>query len=165
MDCPELIDEPSAANQLLCLNEGAIVDVGGGTTGIAVIRDGKVIYTADEPTGGTHFSLVISGSLNIPFEEAETLKIQPREQARLFPLVRPVMEKVGSIINRHIKDHPVSQITLVGGTSAFRGMADVIAEQTGIPTRVPKHPLFVTPLGMAMYDPDDPEIRTEKIYG
>ncbi|HEX7974421.1 MAG TPA: hypothetical protein VF498_08440, partial [Anaerolineales bacterium] len=43
-------------------------------TGIAILQDGQVIYTADEPTGGTHFSLVIAGSLGIRYEEAEALK-------------------------------------------------------------------------------------------
>jgi ethanolamine utilization protein EutJ len=58
LECTGLIDEPSAANHVLQLRDGAIVDVGGGTTGIAVIENGQVVYTADEPTGGTHFTLV-----------------------------------------------------------------------------------------------------------
>src|SRR6266545_3741434 len=62
LDCSGLIDEPTAANNVLQIKDGAIVDVGGGTTGIAVFKKGKVVYTADEPTGGTHFSLVIAGS-------------------------------------------------------------------------------------------------------
>ena len=152
MDCPLLIDEPSAANQVLHLQNGVIVDVGGGTTGIAIIKDGAVVYTADEPTGGTHFSLVIAGSLGISFEEAEALKIKPEEQSRLYPLVRAVMEKVGSIVLRHIQGYSVEHITLVGGASAFQGMAEVIQEYTGIPTSVPQRPVFVTPLGLAKFD-------------
>ena len=150
MTCTGLVDEPTAANQVLSLENGAIVDVGGGTTGIAVVENGEVVYTADEPTGGTHFSLVIAGSLDIPFEEAEALKTNPDEQARLFPTVRPVMEKVGSIIARHIDRRPVTEITLVGGSCSFAGMVDVIAEYTGLPTRLPEHPMWVTPLGIAL---------------
>ncbi|NPV75728.1 MAG: ethanolamine utilization protein EutJ [Anaerolineae bacterium] len=152
MECTCLLDEPSAANQVLQLDDGVIVDVGGGTTGIAVVRDGQVIYTADEPTGGTHFTLVIAGALDISFEEAEKIKVLRSEQPRLFPVVRPVMEKVASITSRHIQGQPVSSITLVGGASAFTGMADVLQSYTGIPTFVPEHPVFVTPLGMAMMD-------------
>ena len=152
MDCPELIDEPSAANLILQLQNGAIVDVGGGTTGVAVVKNGKVVYTADEATGGTHFSLVIAGSLGISFEEAEALKIKPEEQQRLFPLVKPVMEKVGSIAGRHFGGHEVESITLVGGTTMFKGMADVVQQYTGIETFLPSKPLFITPLGMAMFD-------------
>jgi ethanolamine utilization protein EutJ len=152
MDCTGSIDEPTAANHVLLLREGAIVDVGGGTTGIAVLRDGRVDYTADEPTGGTHFSLVIAGALNISFEDAEALKVKKEEQPRLLPLVRPVMEKVANIIVRHIQGREVGSITMVGGCSAFLGMSKVIQDYAGIPTRIPEHPMLVTPLGMALHD-------------
>lgn len=152
MTCELLIDEPSAANNVLGLQNGVIVDVGGGTTGIAILEEGKVIYTADEPTGGTHFSLVIAGALGISFEEAEALKKNPSEQSRLFPVVRPVMEKVGSIVQRHLQGKKASSITLVGGSCAFPGMAEVVQEYTGIPTSVPERPLLVTPLGIALHD-------------
>lgn len=151
-DCSGLIDEPSAANHILQLSDGAIVDVGGGTTGIAVLREGEVVYTADEPTGGTHFSLVIAGALDLSFEEAEQLKTTPAEQGRLLPVVRPVMEKVSEITRRHIAGHPVDKITLVGGTSAFTGMAGVVENYTGISAFTPDKPMYVTPLGIAMHD-------------
>jgi len=152
LECTGLIDEPTAANNVLQVRDGAIVDVGGGTTGIAIFKKGKVIYTADEPTGGTHFSLVIAGSMGITFEEAEALKTDPKEQTRLFPVIRPVMEKVASIINRHIEGHHVEKLYLVGGTCAYPGMDRVIQEMTGIETILPGNPLFVTPLGIAMHN-------------
>jgi ethanolamine utilization protein EutJ len=150
LDCTGLIDEPTAANNVLQIKDGAIVDVGGGTTGIAIFKDGNVVYTADEPTGGTHFSLVIAGSTGTSFEEAEEMKKNTREQQRLFPVIRPVMEKVGSIINRHIRGHQVDRLYLVGGTCAYPGMVEVIKEVTGVETILPGNPLFVTPLGIAM---------------
>lgn len=150
--CQGVIDEPSAANKILNLQEGVIVDVGGGTTGIAIVEDGQVVYTADEATGGTHFSLVIAGALDISFEEAEALKIDPTQQTRLFPIVRPVMEKVGTIIAKHINGYDVQQINLVGGTARFPGIAAVIEEVLDRPTTTIPHPLFVTPLGIAMHD-------------
>ncbi len=151
-DCRAEIDEPTAANAVLQIRDGAVVDVGGGTTGIAIVRDGQVVYTADEATGGTHFTLVIAGALNISFDDAEKLKVDAREQDRLYPLVRPVMEKVGSIVARHIFDHVVETIYLVGGTANFKGIASVVEEMTGVRTIVPTQPLFVTPLGIAMND-------------
>lgn len=150
--CSGLVDEPSAANLVLQLQEGAIVDVGGGTTGIAIVQKGRVVYTADEPTGGTHFSLVVAGSQNLSFAEAEALKIRPEEQARLFPSLRPVMEKVASIILHHVAGRNVPSIVLVGGASAFQGMAEVVEEYTQIQTWVAPSPLFVTPLGIALHD-------------
>lgn len=158
LQCLDLVDEPSAANALLGLKSGVIVDVGGGTTGIAILNDGDVVYTADEATGGTHFSLVIAGAHDISFEEAEAMKLDPNQQQRLLPVVRPVMEKVASIAARHIaayesdSGNSVDQLTLVGGTASFPGIGDVVQEYTGIPTHVPERPLFVTPLGIALHD-------------
>lgn len=150
LECTGLIDEPTAANNVLRIRDGAIVDVGGGTTGIAIFRDGEVVYTADEATGGTHFSLVIAGATGSTFEEAEALKTNPNEQTRLFPIIRPVMEKVASIINRHIAGYQVDRLYLVGGTCAYPGMDKVIEEMIGIETILPGNPLFITPLGIAM---------------
>jgi ethanolamine utilization protein EutJ len=156
--CRELVDEPTAANALLGIQNGAIVDVGGGTTGIAIFEDGEVVYVADEATGGTHFSLVIAGALDMSFEEAEALKVDPSQHQRLFPVVRPVMEKVASIASRHVNRYKeqsgrsVDQLTIVGGSAAFEGLADVVAEYSGLATQVPERPLFVTPLGIALHD-------------
>jgi ethanolamine utilization protein EutJ len=147
-----VVDEPTAANAVLQIENGAVVDVGGGTTGIAIFRDGEVVYTADEPSGGTHFSLVIAGALGLEFDQAEALKKDAGQHRRLFPVVRPVMEKVGTIVARHIAAHPVETIYLVGGTACFSGIERVVQEVTGVKTIIPGHPLFVTPLGVAMHD-------------
>ena len=84
------------------------------------------------------------------FLAAEEMKKNSAEQTRLFPIVRPVMEKVGSIVNRHIAGQKVDRLYLVGGTCAYPGMDKVIQEYTGIETVLPGNPLFVTPLGIAM---------------
>ncbi len=151
-DCSVEVDEPTAANVVLQIDNGAIVDVGGGTTGIAVVCDGRVAYTADEATGGTHLTLVIAGALNISFEQAEKLKTDADEHDRLFPLIEPVMEKVGTIVARHIESQGVETIYLVGGTCNFKGITDVVQRVTAVKTLVPVQPLFVTPLGIAMSD-------------
>lgn len=152
LECSNFIDEPSGANALLQISDGVIVDVGGGTTGIAVIENGDVIYTADEPTGGTHFSLVIAGALDIPFAEAEKLKVNRTQAQKIYPLVYPVMQKVASIVARHIEPFNVGTIYMVGGTSSMQGIAEVVEEWTGVKTYTPHYPIFVTPIGVAMID-------------
>ncbi|GAB2859249.1 ethanolamine utilization protein EutJ [Nocardioides pacificus] len=155
LTCTAVVDEPTAANSVLGARDGAVVDIGGGTTGIAILRDGRVITTADEPTGGTHLSLVIAGAGKIPFEEAELMKRETANHVRLLPVVRPVLEKIATIVARQIEGQGVEQIYLVGGTSAFTGIADVVGAVTGVPTVVPGNPLFVTPLGVALHDTGD----------
>lgn len=152
LECTKLVDEATAASTLLQIDNGVVLDVGGGTTKLAVVSDGQVIYTADEPTGGTHFTLVIAGALRIPFMEAERRKINRAEQQELFLLVRPVMEKVGTIVAKHIAPYQVDTIFMVGGTARFPGIAGVIEEVTGVRTVIPGDPLFVTPIGIAMHN-------------
>lgn len=143
-------DEPTAANEVLKIKNGAVVDIGGGTTGISILKDGKVIYVADEPTGGTHFSLVISGAYKMTFQEADQYKRDEAHHQELLPVLKPVIEKVASIISRHIRNHHVDGIYLVGGTSCLTGIEEIIEKQTGVPTYKPKNPMFATPLGIAM---------------
>ena len=37
-----LLDEPTAANAVLKIKNGAVVDIGGGTTGISILKDGPL---------------------------------------------------------------------------------------------------------------------------
>ncbi|MDD6311222.1 MAG: ethanolamine utilization protein EutJ [Firmicutes bacterium] len=149
-ECTNMLDEANAANQLLQMKDGAVVDIGGGTTGISILSDGEVAYVADEPTGGTHFSLVIAGAYGKTFEEAELYKRDEKNHKELMPVIKPVLDKVSSIISNHVKGHKVDEVVLVGGTCCFTGIEDVIEKRTGIPTHKPRNPMFVTPLGIAL---------------
>ncbi|MFQ6972839.1 MAG: ethanolamine utilization protein EutJ [Enterocloster aldenensis] len=144
-----LPDEPTAANAVLNIRNGAVVDIGGGTTGISVLKDGNVVYVADEPTGGTHFSLVIAGAYKMSFADAESYKRDKKNHKELLPVLKPVIEKVSSIISRHIEGREVDGIYLVGGTCCLTGIEGIIEKKTGIPTYKPGNPMFVTPLGIA----------------
>lgn len=146
----DLVDEPTAANAVLGIKNGAVVDIGGGTTGIAVLQNGKVVCTADEPTGGTHFSLVLAGAYRVPFEEAETLKKEFSRHKEVLPVVTPVIQKVASIIKTHLQRCPAESLYLVGGTCCLPGLAGIIQREVGIPTFQPQNPLLVTPLGIAL---------------
>lgn len=145
-----LLDEPTAANAVLKIENGAVVDIGGGTTGISILKNGEVVYVVDEPTGGTHFSLVISGAYGMSFAEADKFKRDIKKHKELLPVLKPVVEKVSSIINQHIDGHDVKEISLVGGTCCLTGIEEIIEKQTGIYTHKPHNPMFVTPLGIAL---------------
>jgi ethanolamine utilization protein EutJ len=145
-----LIDEPSAAAKVLRITDGAVVDIGGGTTGISVIRDGEPIYTADEATGGTHVDLVLAGHYKVDVQEAEKIKTDPSRQREILPLVTPVFQKMASIVKEHLQGYSVDTIYLVGGTSCFPGIEIVMEQETGIPVARPANPLLVTPLGIAL---------------
>ncbi|QCX34514.1 ethanolamine utilization protein EutJ [Caloramator sp. E03] len=145
-----IVDEPTAASKVLGVKDGAVVDIGGGTTGISILEDGKVVYSADEATGGRHLTLVISGNLGISYEEAEIYKVNKENYNTVFPLVRPVIEKMANIIQRHVRMHNVKNLYLVGGTCCLDGIEDVIEKYTSIRTIKTYNPLLVTPIGIAM---------------
>ena len=140
----------TAAASVLGITDGAVVDVGGGTTGISILKDGKVIFTADEPTGGTHMTLVLAGSLGCSFEEAERIKKDPKQEMLVFPVVKPVIEKMAAIVARFIEGYDVDVIYVVGGACSFKKFESVFEKETGVKTIKPKEPLLVTPLGIAM---------------
>ena len=145
-----LLDEPTAANKLLKVQNGAVVDIGGGTTGIAIIKDGEVIHVDDEATGGTHFSLVLAGAYKMPFDNADVYKRDAKNHKEIFPVVKPVIEKISSIVSNMIDGYDTKEIILVGGSSCLTGIEKVIEKGTGVKTIKPENPLFVTPLGIAL---------------
>ncbi len=151
--CLGLYEEPSAAGTALGMPDCAVIDVGGGTTGIAVLQGGSVVYSADEPTGGTHMSLVIAGSMKIPFEEAEKFKRDPRNRKRLGPILKPVVEKMALIAREKLGESGYLgkvPVILVGGGADVDGAEEVMSSVLGQIVTLSPHPLLVTPCGIAM---------------
>lgn len=145
-----VLDEPTAASLVLNIEKGAVVDIGGGTTGISIVKNGEVIYSGDEPTGGHHLTLVISGNLGVNYENANEYKVQGENYNIVFSLVRPVIEKMATIVLNHIKGYEVDSIYLVGGTCCLKNIESVVEKYTKIKTIKPYNPLLVTPIGIAM---------------
>lgn len=162
LEVSAVIDEPSAVAHLLALDSAAIVDIGGGTTGIAVLREGQVIYSGDEPTGGRHVTLTIAGGRNVSMEEAEAVKL--REGATVWPQVRPVFEKMADIVRSHLAGHEVDALYLAGGSCALPGVCDLFKREFPRHAVVlPENPLFLTPLAIASYAGGQlPEPATEQ---
>lgn len=151
-NCAGLYEEPTAASDALCMMDGAIVDIGGGTTGISVLQKGEVVYSADEPTGGTHMTLVLAGAQGIEFEEAEAMKRNIRKHPHLVPMLRPTLEKMSTIVKDHLEKsgyYGKVPILTVGGGAALPGAEEVMSNTVGLPVHICPHPLMVTPAGIA----------------
>lgn len=52
-----------------------LVDIGGGTTDIAIWKDGSLVHSQIVPVGGNHFTNDLAVALKIPHNEAERIKI------------------------------------------------------------------------------------------
>lgn len=150
IDVVKVVDEPTAASHVLKIKDGAVVDVGGGTTGISVIKDGEVIFTADEPTGGTHMSLVLAGNYGVSFDEAEKLKKDLSKEKEVFPIIKPVVEKMAHIVKKFLRDYDVENVYVVGGACTFSEFEQVFEKELKKKVIKTYKPLLVTPLGIAL---------------
>ncbi len=79
LEISEVVCAPFAAG-LSCLVEderelgATLVDMGGGTTSLAVFGEGELLHTAQVPVGGQHVTRDIAGVLSTPIDNAERLK-------------------------------------------------------------------------------------------
>lgn len=150
-----VLDEPTAANQVLAIQNGAVVDIGGGTTGISIIKNGEVVKVVDEATGGTHLTLVTAGAYKFSFSEAELYKRNQSNHQELLAVLKPVVEKIATIITEQIEGFEIDALYLVGGTACLTGIEKIIEAKTNIKTYKPLNPMFVTPLGIALSCTDE----------
>jgi cell division protein FtsA len=75
----QIVHEPLAASEAILTEEEkemgvALVDIGGGTTQVAVFVDGSIWHTGCLSVGGSHITNDIAVRLRTPFAEAERLK-------------------------------------------------------------------------------------------
>ncbi len=143
-------DEPSCLARLAKLDRAAVVDIGGGTTGTAIIAGGKVVASADDATGGHHVTLAMSGALAMPYEDAE-LKKRGKDNRQYAPIVKPVFERISDIVKAHITGYAVDTVYLTGGTCCFPGIAPLFEKELGIKVECPDYPLLLTPSPLPVY--------------
>jgi cell division protein FtsA len=85
----------------------AIIDIGGGTTDLAIFIEGTVWHTAVIAVGGDHMTNDITYWMNVPFELAEAVKLQhahamPKSVSQLETfLVQPFGEGLPTEVHRH----------------------------------------------------------------
>ncbi len=80
MDLLAITAEPYAVSRCMGYEDGGnyssiFIDIGGGTTDVAVVRNGSVEGTKMFTLGGRTFTKRLAQSLNISFEEAEEIKM------------------------------------------------------------------------------------------
>lgn len=148
IECRNLVDEVGAAQALLNVDEGAIVDVGGGSTGVGIVEDGRVVAVDDRAGGGWHLDLILAGALKIPVGDAEHLK---RESAREhIPLLRPGIERIAASVQQQIGGKQLASVHLAGGALRIDGSDEIISQYLQMPAVAYPHAELITPFGIAM---------------
>jgi cell division protein FtsA len=89
----------------------ALVDVGGGTTDVAVFHEGAIRHVATLPVGGDHFTNDIAVGLRTPIPDAEALK-----------------RKHGHAVSSLVSEDAVIEVPSVGGRRPRQLSQQVLAE-------------------------------------
>jgi ethanolamine utilization protein EutJ len=151
-DAVTLVDEVSAAQRTLEVTDGVVVDVGGGSTGIGVFRDGALVRLDDRPGGGHHLDLVLAGALGIELEEAERVK---RERpAEVLGILTPGLQRIAESVRAMTAsvddtDADGLPLHLAGGALMIPRAGDVLATYLQRTVVTHPHALLITPLGIA----------------
>ena len=110
LDIAELVSAPIAAGIATLVDDerqlgATVLDMGGGTTDLAVFNEGHVVHTAQVPVGGSHVTNDIARLLSTPVAHAERLKTlygnaqgSPDDEREMLPV--PLVGEEDHQINR-----------------------------------------------------------------
>ncbi len=171
LNVQQIVLEQLASAEAVLLDEEkevgvVLVDIGGGTSDIAIYHNNAIVHTAVVALGGNHVSSDIAVGLRTPRAEAERIKIasgcatrslvtegqqvevpgvggRGRTQSRemLCEIIEPRVEEIYMLIQQEIhrsgfEDLIGSGIVLTGGSSLMEGMGDLAEEVFGMPVRI-----------------------------
>jgi cell division protein FtsA len=99
VDIDDLILEPLASSEAVLTEDErqmgvVLADIGGGTTDIAVFRDGSIWHTSIIPVAGYQLTRDVAIGLGLPFEVAEEMK---KKYGSVMPVYESKMETTNSI--------------------------------------------------------------------
>lgn len=125
------------------LTATAILDIGAGTSKIAIIDYGIVRSSHTISKGSQDITISISKSLNIPFDKAEEIKrrlglVGSLENGDLAEMVSPTVEYIFAEANKAMlqyqREHKraISKLVLIGGGSLLKGIIDTARSVVGI---------------------------------
>jgi cell division protein FtsA len=164
----DLVLEPLASAEAVLAEEEKlsgvlIADIGGGTTDIAVIKDGSIYHTSVIPAAGHQITSDISAGLGLSYELAEEMKkkygtltasdenadpdntVGENGQSVNFRDLCEIMQaRVAEIIRLIVMDLPSEKnrfliptgIVLTGGCANIPGIVEMAQKITGLPVRM-----------------------------
>jgi type IV pilus assembly protein PilM len=126
------------------LSATAILDIGAGTSKIAIVDYGLVRLSHTIVKGSQDITIAIAKSLSVPFAKAEEIKrkfglLGDVDNGELLKSVSPTVEYIfaeaGKVMLQYQKEHKraVDKIILIGGGAMMKGVGDVAREVIGLP--------------------------------
>jgi len=143
LDVDEIVLEQIASSEAVLSNDEkdlgvALLDIGGGTTDIAVFSEGSIKHTAVIPVGGNYLTSDIATGLRTPASEAEKIKINfgcaympliPKDETIEVPSVggREAREVSRQILGRIIEPRMEEILNLAYKEIVRSGYEDILA--------------------------------------
>ena len=133
----------------------AMVDIGAGTTDIAVYVQGAICHTASLPVAGDKVTEDIAHMLRTPTPEAEQIKV--RYACALAQAVQARYEEIFEMVQAELRRSGFEQLVragmvLTGGASKMEGVVELAEEMLQMPVRI-GIPQGVTGLGEVTGNP------------
>lgn len=142
----------------------AVIDIGAGTTNVAVIEDGEIQHIAVIPMGGTHITNDLAIGLKTDLDVAEQVKLKHAslgdstdktfrvivegtgytfEQVETNMIVEARVEELLEYVDKELQRIHRSRklpggIVIVGGTAALPGLAEFAKNHLQLPVRIGK---------------------------
>ena len=159
-----------------------VIDIGGGTTDLAIFIDGTVWHTAIIPVGGNHVTQDITYWMRVPFGLAEQVKIQRGHadmnavsESEVFPVepfggeILPVsrrdlamviearFEEIFELVEKEIKRSGYAGLlragaVITGGSSQLPDYRDLASRILNVPVRL-AHPEKITGIADTLKNP------------
>jgi len=159
-----------------------VIDIGGGTTDLAIFIDGTVWHTAIIPVGGNHVTQDITYWMRVPFGLAEQVKIQRGHadmnavsESEVFPVepfggeilavsrrdlamvIEARFEEIFELVEKEIKRSGYAGLlragaVITGGSSQLPGYRDLASRILNVPVRL-AHPEKITGIADALKSP------------
>ena len=157
-----VLDQLASSEAILSLEEKqqgvCVIDIGGGTTDIAVFLEGAIYHTAVIPVAGDQVTNDIAVGLRTSLSQAETIKIQhavalksladPEQKIdknvshlTLAEIVEPRFEELFALIQAELNHHQLLEllgagIVITGGSAKMPGVIELAAEIFQKPVRL-----------------------------
>ncbi len=135
----------------------AVIDLGASSLKTIVVSGGIPVYTKDTLMGGRLLTSEIQKTLNLSYNDAETLKVgggeggTPQEVTELMTVMA---ENLANEIKKGLDFYhasssgpAVTSVLLSGGTSKIPGLSGALEQQLGVPTQV------LNPFNAVSFDP------------
>ncbi len=122
----------------------AVVDVGGTTMNVTVLRNDQAVYSREQAFGGNQLTQDIVSRYGMTADEAENAKrsggLPDDYEAEVM---RPFMDNLSMEVQRALQFfftstqyNTIDQILLTGGSAVIPGMDEAVQQRTQVPTMV-----------------------------